>query len=270
MQMIGKRSVKNRCRRSQRSQPTARSPEISVSENSPINQSRWYDATTGRWLSEDPIGFGGGDANLYRYCGNGPTDGTDPSGLAFVLPESNVVDANTQPFQPLPPIQVPSAFLPDSQPTINPLQGLLDASKWPPEGLNALSPLQTPTPLSDTRPEGTQLEECPIPSTPVTPPNNNSPQPWGNSGYEPGGTQSFQLGLSLAAASSSPLPPQVQQIVSHIGEVPGKNQTGLRFDIGGNVSVGIAPASPLQFNDGKIIWNINQLRDTVFGIEKRF
>ena len=51
------------------------------SDNSRINQSRWYDASVGRWLSEDPIGFVAGDANPYRYCGNGPTKGTDPTGL---------------------------------------------------------------------------------------------------------------------------------------------------------------------------------------------
>ena len=28
------------------------------------NLSRWYDASVGRWMSEDPIGFHGGDANL--------------------------------------------------------------------------------------------------------------------------------------------------------------------------------------------------------------
>ncbi len=32
-------------------------------------------------LSNDPIGFAAGDANLYRYVGNGPTNATDPSGL---------------------------------------------------------------------------------------------------------------------------------------------------------------------------------------------
>jgi RHS repeat-associated protein len=42
---------------------------------------RWYDPATGRWVSEDPSGFGSGDQNLYRYCANGPTDGKDPSGL---------------------------------------------------------------------------------------------------------------------------------------------------------------------------------------------
>ena len=34
------------------------------------NVNRWYDATTGRWLSTDPIGFEGNDTNLYRYAGN--------------------------------------------------------------------------------------------------------------------------------------------------------------------------------------------------------
>jgi len=45
------------------------------------NRARWYDPATGRWLSQDPIGFEAGDANLYRYVGNGPTGATDPSGL---------------------------------------------------------------------------------------------------------------------------------------------------------------------------------------------
>jgi RHS repeat-associated protein len=44
-------------------------------------RARQYDAVTGRFTSEDPIGFGGGDANLARYVGNGPTNATDPSGL---------------------------------------------------------------------------------------------------------------------------------------------------------------------------------------------
>ena len=31
---------------------------------------RDYDPTIGRWLSKDPIGFNGGDTNLYRYVAN--------------------------------------------------------------------------------------------------------------------------------------------------------------------------------------------------------
>lgn len=40
-----------------------------------------YDASQGRFLSEDPIGFEAGDTNLYRYVHNSPTNATDPSGL---------------------------------------------------------------------------------------------------------------------------------------------------------------------------------------------
>jgi RHS repeat-associated protein len=46
------------------------------------NLNRWYDSSVGRWLSEDPIGFAAGDANLYRYVGNSPINTTDPSGLS--------------------------------------------------------------------------------------------------------------------------------------------------------------------------------------------
>ena len=45
------------------------------------NLNRWYDAAIGRWISADPIGFLAGDANLYRYCGNGGLNAIDPDGL---------------------------------------------------------------------------------------------------------------------------------------------------------------------------------------------
>ena len=45
------------------------------------NLNRWYDSSTGRWLSRDPVGFNAGDSNLYRYCSNDPLDYTDPTGF---------------------------------------------------------------------------------------------------------------------------------------------------------------------------------------------
>lgn len=45
------------------------------------NLNRWYDPAVGRWISEDPIRFGGGDANLARYAGNSPLSARDASGL---------------------------------------------------------------------------------------------------------------------------------------------------------------------------------------------
>ncbi len=41
-----------------------------------------YDPSVGRWTSEDPIDFAGGDPNLYRYVGNSPTNARDPTGLS--------------------------------------------------------------------------------------------------------------------------------------------------------------------------------------------
>jgi hypothetical protein len=40
------------------------------------------DHPIGRWSIEDPKGFTAEDMNLYRYCGNDPTNLTDPAGLA--------------------------------------------------------------------------------------------------------------------------------------------------------------------------------------------
>ncbi len=42
---------------------------------------RDYDPTLGRWIAKDPIGFAGGDANLYGYCLGDPVNLVDPSGL---------------------------------------------------------------------------------------------------------------------------------------------------------------------------------------------
>ncbi|WP_297292870.1 RHS repeat-associated core domain-containing protein, partial [Oceanicoccus sp.] len=43
-------------------------------------RARYYDAETGRFISEDPIGFAGGDLNLYAYVQNNPVMFIDPSG----------------------------------------------------------------------------------------------------------------------------------------------------------------------------------------------
>jgi uncharacterized protein RhaS with RHS repeats len=45
----------------------------------------------GRFISEDPIGFDGGDVNLYAYAGNNPVNLTDPPGLWTVSVGVNIV-----------------------------------------------------------------------------------------------------------------------------------------------------------------------------------
>jgi RHS repeat-associated protein len=44
-------------------------------------RARYYHPALQRFISEDPIGFRGGDVNLYAYVGNTPLIATDPSGL---------------------------------------------------------------------------------------------------------------------------------------------------------------------------------------------
>ena len=44
-------------------------------------RARYYDPETGRFISEDPLGFDGGDVNLYVYASNNPVMFMDPWGL---------------------------------------------------------------------------------------------------------------------------------------------------------------------------------------------
>ncbi len=53
----------------------------------------FYDPTTQRFLSEDPIGFDSGDFNFYRYVGNNSVNKIDPSGLDWLEKISDLWDA---------------------------------------------------------------------------------------------------------------------------------------------------------------------------------
>ncbi|MGH7741698.1 MAG: RHS repeat-associated core domain-containing protein, partial [Candidatus Eiseniibacteriota bacterium] len=61
---------------------------------------RDYDPAAGRWTCKDPVGFGGGDANLYDYASDSPVRWTDHTGLAegFVL---GAYGSDTPPLGPL-------------------------------------------------------------------------------------------------------------------------------------------------------------------------
>ena len=56
-------------------------------------RARYYDPRLQRFIAEDPLGFGAGDANLHGYVFNAPTNFTDPSGefALLVLPAAGCV-----------------------------------------------------------------------------------------------------------------------------------------------------------------------------------
>jgi RHS repeat-associated protein len=49
------------------------------------SRNRAYSPTLGRWLQNDPLGFGGGDSNLYRGDSNNPAGYADPLGLTSFM-----------------------------------------------------------------------------------------------------------------------------------------------------------------------------------------
>jgi RHS repeat-associated protein len=60
--------------------------ELDIETGLQYNRARYYDASTGRWTSQDPLGFAAGDSNLYRYVNNVPTKIMDPSGKGDMDP----------------------------------------------------------------------------------------------------------------------------------------------------------------------------------------
>lgn len=88
-----------------------------------FHRGRYYDATVGRFQSEDPIRFAGGDVNLSRYVRNYSTGLTDPFGM-FPWPNDLPLPGN--------PIQDAINAINDG---INTANSILDAIN---DGLNAI------------------------------------------------------------------------------------------------------------------------------------
>ncbi|WP_208022616.1 RHS repeat-associated core domain-containing protein [Desulfonema ishimotonii] len=68
---------------------------------------RDYDPNAGRWTAKDPIGFAGGDTDLYGYCLGDPVNWVDPKGLTISIP---LPIPNILPFPPSPALAGAIAF----------------------------------------------------------------------------------------------------------------------------------------------------------------
>jgi RHS repeat-associated protein len=74
-------------------------PQVGLRQNyaQSYYRARYYDPTVGRFLSEDPLAFHGGDVDFYSYVFNGPVDLMDPFGT------DGIVDRILNRFYPVPP-----------------------------------------------------------------------------------------------------------------------------------------------------------------------
>jgi RHS repeat-associated protein len=60
---------------------------------------RYYLATTGQFVSNDPLGLSAGDTNVRRYVGNNPINAIDPSGLNALKDQVARADAEIRNLQ---------------------------------------------------------------------------------------------------------------------------------------------------------------------------
>ena len=74
-------------------------------------RARSYDFATGRFLQKDPIGFDGGDLNIYRYVFSNPINLTDPDGEKPRPPKPSGQGQKSAP-NPKPTCKLFKAFVP--------------------------------------------------------------------------------------------------------------------------------------------------------------
>ena len=87
--------------------------QLDVQTGLQYNRARWYDSESGRWMSQDPMGFDAGDSNLYRYVNNRPTSATDPSGLRRRrFGAWQQYEICPTPIAPCPSSEVPKSYMP--------------------------------------------------------------------------------------------------------------------------------------------------------------
>ncbi len=101
-------------------------------------------------LIQSPLGFNAGDANLYRYVSNNPTNATDPSGLEIHGPRYNPYGG---PGIPRPAVPFPARGAPPT--IVTNIPGGAIADTWNPfasttanmRANNPFTPANTPIPI---------------------------------------------------------------------------------------------------------------------------
>ncbi|WP_211612205.1 RHS repeat-associated core domain-containing protein [Paraburkholderia haematera] len=59
-------------------------------------RNRYYSPATGRFISEDPIGYASGQTNAYAYVAGNPVQNVDPFGLATTPTADEIISSQCQ------------------------------------------------------------------------------------------------------------------------------------------------------------------------------
>lgn len=59
-------------------------------------RNRYYHPATGRFISEDPIGWASGQTNAYAYVNGNPVQNVDPFGLATTPTADEIISSQCQ------------------------------------------------------------------------------------------------------------------------------------------------------------------------------
>jgi uncharacterized protein RhaS with RHS repeats len=65
-----------------------------------VSEARWYSPETGRFLTRDPLGYAGGDTNLYRFAVNNPVNYVDPNGLWSTPNHNRIIEEFVKAYNP--------------------------------------------------------------------------------------------------------------------------------------------------------------------------
>lgn len=103
------------------------------------HRARYYNPGLQRFISEDPIGIAGGDANRYAYVGNAPLNWSDPSGLRVYISGHTAAGPVGQLWTTPPSYHLSLVLIPDNP---APFQG---QPGWGPDPGNGVGPYPSQT-----------------------------------------------------------------------------------------------------------------------------
>ena len=144
-------------------------------------RARYYNPQVGRFVTKDPIGFAGGDVNLYGYVGGNPVNFVDPAGIWRFAPwrlaprwNPRTQELRAKPTKPVPPEIKPAKACDPKQPPQG--EDLLPPRRFPHEPpRGAKEPVSGPDLGHEVGPFGSGSGVTPNPVLDILYPNWREP-----------------------------------------------------------------------------------------------